>query len=710
MMKKIYSLILMGILTMNFFFAYAQTTLCIGQNIIVSTYSFNSDGDYEQFYVIVDESGQILEVNNSGVFSGFTVGNYLVYAVNTNQQAVKDEMLDLGLWSDVVNMTASYCMDVLTPQSFVIIDVVTPIFTVQDTICQGDILPSLPLISENNIQGSWSPAINNMTTTTYSFTPNSDQCAASTNLKIVVKEYINPVFPTVASFCHGDAVPNLPEISSNGISGNWNPAINNLVTTTYTFIANSGQCVNSANMTINILNDCQQICENQNIVVSTSGFTSGGNYSQIYILVNENDTIINSNFSGTFLNPSIGTYYVYALNTNDDTLKNRIINTPKWTDLFVESNNYCSDVIGPKIFTIIQNVIPIFDTVLPYCQNATILPLPTISNNLITGTWSPIINNTITSTYTFVPSSGVCANSITKTIEILPITNSTTDLSICQNQLPYVWNGLIFNGAGSQTATLTAVDGCDSLATLNLSVVEDFNAQWIAPSSICENTNSIDLNNLLLPESSLGGLWSGTNVSGQYFTPSGLNGSYSITYQVGTGECAKSETHIVEVLALGNASWTPPAKICGSIDPVNLNQFVTGDFGGTWEGNGVQGSMWFTQPLEGSWEVSYTVGSENCQSTQAHTIEILSQEIKFHNAFSPNGDGINDFWTVKNIENHPDNQLIIINRWGNEVYRKEGYLNDWDGSSLNEGTYFYFMDVNVCDNKKKFSGYITLVR
>ena len=288
--------------------------------------------------------------------------------------------------------------------------------------------------------------------------------------------------------------------------------------------------------------------------------------------------------------------------------------------------------------------------------------------------------------------------------------SSVSDLSICQNQLPYVWNGLIFNGAGSQTATLTAVDGCDSLATLNLSVVEDFNAQWIAPSSICENTNSIDLNNLLLPESSLGGLWSGTNVSGQYFTPSGLNGSYSITYQVGTGECAKSETHIVEVLALGNASWTPPAKICGSIDPVNLNQFVTGDFGGTWEGNGVQGSMWFTQPLEGSWEVSYTVGSENCQSTQAHTIEILSQEIKFHNAFSPNGDGINDFWTVKNIENHPDNQLIIINRWGNEVYRKEGYLNDWDGSSLNEGTYFYFMDVNVCDNKKKFSGYITLVR
>ena len=52
-----------------------------------------------------------------------------------------------------------------------------------------------------------------------------------------------------------------------------------------------------------------------------------------------------------------------------------------------------------------------------------------------------------------------------------PTLTSTTDLTICDNQLPFVWNGLTFAGAETQTATLTSlVTGCDSLATLNLSV------------------------------------------------------------------------------------------------------------------------------------------------------------------------------------------------------------------------------------------------
>ncbi len=51
-----------------------------------------------------------------------------------------------------------------------------------------------------------------------------------------------------------------------------------------------------------------------------------------------------------------------------------------------------------------------------------------------------------------------------------PEVTSTTAITICDNLLPYSWNGLTFNGAGSQTATLTSSAGCDSLATLNLTV------------------------------------------------------------------------------------------------------------------------------------------------------------------------------------------------------------------------------------------------
>ncbi|NVO03219.1 MAG: gliding motility-associated C-terminal domain-containing protein [Bacteroidetes bacterium] len=82
----------------------------------------------------------------------------------------------------------------------------------------------------------------------------------------------------------------------------------------------------------------------------------------------------------------------------------------------------------------------------------------------------------------------------------------------------------------------------------------------------------------------------------------------------------------------------------------------------------------------------------------------------FNNSFSPNGDGINDKWVIKNMEIYPENELVILNRWGNEVFSVKDYQNDWDGSNLNEGTYFYEMKVKMCDSSVKFTGYITILR
>ncbi|MBL7896353.1 MAG: gliding motility-associated C-terminal domain-containing protein [Bacteroidia bacterium] len=67
--------------------------------------------------------------------------------------------------------------------------------------------------------------------------------------------------------------------------------------------------------------------------------------------------------------------------------------------------------------------------------------------------------------------------------------------------------------------------------------------------------------------------------------------------------------------------------------------------------------------------------------------------------FSPNNDGKNDFFVVHGIEAYPDNKLTIYNRWGNIVYSKEGYLNEWDGQSNNgqelpNATYFAILEVN----------------
>jgi Putative metal-binding motif/Secretion system C-terminal sorting domain/Proprotein convertase P-domain len=63
---------------------------------------------------------------------------------------------------------------------------VIPSFTTVTPICAGAHLSALPTISSNSITGSWSPALNNMATTTYTFTPQAGQCASTTTLQIVV--------------------------------------------------------------------------------------------------------------------------------------------------------------------------------------------------------------------------------------------------------------------------------------------------------------------------------------------------------------------------------------------------------------------------------------------------------------------------------------------------------------------------------------------
>jgi gliding motility-associated-like protein len=112
-------------------------------------------------------------------------------------------------------------------------------------------------------------------------------------------------------------------------------------------------------------------------------------------------------------------------------------------------------------------------------------------------------------------------------------------------------------------------------------------------------------------------------------------------------------------------------------------------------------------------EYVVTVTDElGCTSTFSKLVTVgpVETPLEMNNAFSPNGDGINDLWVIENLELYPDNQLVIINRWGNEVLTVNGYKNNWDGSQLNEGTYFYILKVNMCDEDKTFDGYITILR
>ena len=109
---------------------------------------------------------------------------------------------------------------------------------------------------------------------------------------------------------------------------------------------------------------------------------------------------------------------------------------------------------------------------------------------------------------------------------------------------------------------------------------------------------------------------------------------------------------------------------------------------------------------------------DGCDSTIVLNLVILPKTLEIPQGFSPNGDGVNDGYVIVGIEDYPNNKLEIFNRWGNLVYRKEHYANDWDGKStgnmtvgneiLPAGTYFYLLDLG--DGSEPKTGYIYLTK
>ena len=76
-------------------------------------------------------------------------------------------------------------------------------------------------------------------------------------------------------------------------------------------------------------------------------------------------------------------------------------------------------------------------------------------------------------------------------------------------------------------------------------------------------------------------------------------------------------------------------------------------------------------------------------------------EINISQAITPNGDGVNDFWFINNIEAHPNNVIRVYNRWGQEVFYAEGYQNNWNGeyegnkgSLPDAASYYYQIDLD----------------
>ncbi|NNV56225.1 T9SS type B sorting domain-containing protein [Limnovirga soli] len=115
-------------------------------------------------------------------------------------------------------------------------------------------------------------------------------------------------------------------------------------------------------------------------------------------------------------------------------------------------------------------------------------------------------------------------------------------------------------------------------------------------------------------------------------------------------------------------------------------------------------------------DITYTLTvttTDDCTATDAIYIRVL-KKIGIPNAFSPNGDGINDKWQLDGLYSFAAAKLEVFNRNGQIVFSTTGYPTPWDGTYNNKplptGTYYYVLHLNDGYRKEPISGWVQLLR
>jgi gliding motility-associated-like protein len=94
------------------------------------------------------------------------------------------------------------------------------------------------------------------------------------------------------------------------------------------------------------------------------------------------------------------------------------------------------------------------------------------------------------------------------------------------------------------------------------------------------------------------------------------------------------------------------------------------------------------------------------------TVDPAPPTISPLNAFTPNGDGVNDLWEIPALAAYPNCVVKVYSRWGKLVFQSIGYSKPWGGKYSNVllavGTYYYVIDPG--DQQKAVSGILTIIR
>lgn len=383
--------------------------------------------------------------------------------------------------------------------------------------------------------------------------------------------------------------------------------------------------------------------------------------------------------------------------------------------------------------------------------------------------WNGVTFSDYSTQHVTMTNSFGCDSIVTMTVHWAPPIDSTTVYdTIVENQLPYHINGLTFNEPGVQIATLANLDGCDSVVTVHLFV--HYNVTAEADSIICDNelpfvwngvtftqndTQTVVLTAHTGADSTLTmrlyvnptSLTVFTDTTCQYTAYSGFGFSLSESETTLSGFTTlyRTETNIfncdsvIRLDLLITPVITPdffadPDKAILTENPdihftniTNIDDLAGMDYHWVWDyGDGTIDS---TDALEtshvytqwGDYNATLTLTVNECVSEFSIPV-IIEAELVFPNVITPNGDGINDVFVIKDMNPDRANRLVIVDRWGKTVFNEvnyQTYMKDeqiynadsgFGMGDLSAGVYYYTFFYEGAVRTVRFSGSITIIK
>ncbi|MEO9532839.1 MAG: DUF2341 domain-containing protein [Crocinitomicaceae bacterium] len=344
---------------------------------------------------------------------------------------------------------------------------------------------------------------------------------------------------------------------------------------------------------------------------------------------------------------------------------------------------------------------------------------------------------------------GTCPDSSTFEITIVSLEDPSFDYAqttFCQNEAnPSAINIATPGGLFTSTNGLNWIDDSNGTIDLQNSTPGSYTVQYTTPGPNCQDTQSMTLTieeflssefnytsteyciteGNQVPESiaNTGGIFTSSdgnlsidqNTGEIDFNNSNYNESYEVKY-IFSGTCADSSSVYLTIFE------TPEAiagddQILDNIDNTFLNA-VPSPYFTEWtiiSGNGIledisNPTSQITELSSGQNALEWLVENGTCPEAR-DTVIITVNQLWIPNLVTPNGDGDNETFEIKGIENSI-NKVQIFNRWGQIVLDQENYENDWDGHStdgtlLEDDTYFYIITI---DNSETYKGFLVLKR